>query len=430
MKKVIFIPLVSLFTLFSYSQNESKEKKEKDPFNHWSVELNVGQNKPLRPFSTGYFTSKPNTYFYFNGIEHYDLGARYMFSNLFGLKVDLAYDEIKNQSGSGSLDFYLKQYRLGFQGVINMSRLLRFESFTNRFGILAHGGFQFSKLKPQIGVNQNLSEDNGGIILGLTPQYRLTNWLAITGDFTYINNLRQHFNWDGTYSPDTNNLTGSIYNTSLGLTFYLGDKNKTHADWYVSPASTTDKEARKKIEEIETLMKDNDKDGVPDYLDLQNNTPSGVVVDTKGRFIDTNSNGVPDELEKKEPKKVEPIVENKDPLKPTLEPNNLNLNVFYDVNNDMPNKGSENNIYLLTQYMKKYPEALIILTGFADVRGDAQHNLELSKRRAMKLKNFLVSSGVSEDRITISAEGVDTTYPSFNKTGLDLARRVSVGLMK
>jgi len=32
--------------------------------------------------------------------------------------------------------------------------------------------------------------------------------------------------------------------------------------------------------------------------------------------------------------------------------------------------------------------------------------------------------------MVISAEGVDTTYPSTSKTGLDLARRVSVVLIK
>ncbi|WP_396169345.1 OmpA family protein [Flavobacterium sp.] len=427
MKKRMLVVVVAFIATYTYAQ---EERSEKDLYNHWSIELNVGQNRPIRPFSSGYYTSKPNTYFYFNGIEHYDLGARYMFSNLFGVKADLGYDEIKNQAGSGSLEFNLKQYRLGIQGVMNFSRLLRFESFTKRIGLLVHGGFQFSKLTPQTGVNQNVSEDNGGIILGLTPQYRLTNWLAITGDFTYLNNLRQHFNWDGSYSEDTNNLTGSIYNTSLGLTFYLGDKDKPHADWFVSKVSKVDEDARKRIAEIEKSMKDTDKDGVPDYIDLQNNTPAGIVVDTKGRFIDLNKNGIPDELEPEEPKKADPIVENNDPFKTTLESGNLNINVFFDVNEDMPNKGSENNIHLLSQYLRNYPDAKIKLTGFADVRGGEQHNMDLSKRRAIKLKNFLASTGVNENRMTISAEGVDTTYPSSSKTGLDLARRVSVQLMK
>ena len=428
MKKRMFLGVFASIAMFTYAQ---VEKKEKDLYNNWSIELSAGQNRPLSNFAPGYFTSKPNSYFYFNGIEHYDFGVRYMFSPLFGLKADLAYDEIKNQSGSGSLEFNLKQYRLGIQGVMNFSRLLKFETFTKRIGLLAHGGVQFSKLKPQIGINQGLSEDNGGLILGLTPQYRLTNWLVINGDFTYINNLRQHFNWDGSYSEDANNLTGSIYNTSLGLTFYIGDKNKVHADWYISLASKVDDDARKRIAEIEKSMLDTDKDGVPDYLDLQNNTPTGIVVDTKGRFIDLNKNGIPDELEHEEPIKADVIVNNNnDSFSSSFENGKLNINIFFDVNEDMPNKGSENNIHLLAQYLKNNPESKIKLTGFADVRGGELNNLDLSKRRAIKIKNFLVSTGVSDSRMTVSAEGVDTTYPSSSKTGLDLARRVSVILIK
>jgi OOP family OmpA-OmpF porin len=123
-------------------------------------------------------------------------------------------------------------------------------------------------------------------------------------------------------------------------------------------------------------------------------------------------------------------VDNKDSSSPSFENGKLNINIFFEVNEDMPNKGSENNIHLLAQYLKNNPESKIKLIGFADVRGGELNNLDLSKRRATKIKNFLVSTGVNENRMRISAEGVDTTYPSSSKTGLDLARRVSVILIK
>ena len=55
------------------------QDKLENAYNKWSLELNIGQNKPEKPFATGYFSSDPNSYFNFNGIEHIDFGVRYNF---------------------------------------------------------------------------------------------------------------------------------------------------------------------------------------------------------------------------------------------------------------------------------------------------------------------------------------------------------------
>ena len=47
------------------------------------------------------------------------------------------------------------------------------------------------------------------------------------------------------------------------------------------------------------MLQDTDRDGVVDYLDAEPNTTGGVAVDTKGRAIDVNKNGVPDIRAKK-----------------------------------------------------------------------------------------------------------------------------------
>lgn len=121
MKKIfILIALIALGNK-AIAQGDSISKdenlKEKGLYNRWSVELNAGQNKAIRPYSTGYYSSDPTNYFNFSGVDHFDLGVRYMFSNLFGLKLDGAYDLIESQSGSGSLPFETHQYRLGLQGL-------------------------------------------------------------------------------------------------------------------------------------------------------------------------------------------------------------------------------------------------------------------------------------------------------------------------
>jgi OOP family OmpA-OmpF porin len=147
--------------------------------------------------------------------------------------------------------------------------------------------------------NYNITEFNGGLVVGFSPQFRITNSLAIFGDFSVLNNYRQHFNWDGSYAEDTNNLSGQMVVTSLGISYSFGNE-KIHGDWAIiqDKKDKEMKELNSRIGEIETLMNDTDKDGVPDYLDVENNSIAGVAVDTKGRMIDKNTNGVPDELEK------------------------------------------------------------------------------------------------------------------------------------
>jgi OOP family OmpA-OmpF porin len=434
-KNILKLSFLLLAINFQLLAQEVKSKRK--PFDRWSLEVNAGQNKAIRPFTSGHYSSNPNKYLYFSGVNHYDIGLRYMFSNAFGLKLDCAVDQFQAQSGSGSLPFNTRLQRIGLQGVINLGKMLLFETSTNRIGILGHGGLQVSRFSVNQGINNGITEDNGGIMLGITPQFRLTNWLALSVDFTAIGNIRQHLNWDGNAFNSTDNLTGMLYNTSVGFTVYLGNKLK-HADWYtdndnLKEISGIDVDARKRLDEIEILMNDTDRDGILDYLDAENNTPGGVTVDAKGRFIDSNKNGMPDEME---PKKIKDINSEseinvqaayKDAVAYLVEKGYVNI--FFDVNKDIPNEGSTNNVYYIIKFLKEYPEAKIILNGYADSTGDEQKNIVLSERRVQNVYSLLIASGINENRIEVKANGVDSATAD-SPLGYNLARRVSIIVTK
>lgn len=438
MKKIIYIFLLFLSPLafvnvYSQEEDEETEKTEKD-FNAWSIELNVGQNKAVRPFTEGYYSSDPTKYFNISGISHYNLGVRYMLSNRFGLKLSGAYDKVSNEKNNQSLEFEGIQYRIGLEGVFNLRDLFNFDSFTKRIGLLLHAGPYVSQYTPQLGSSKDVSEDNGGVMIGMTPQLRISNRIVFTGDFTVQSSVRQHYNWDGMQTSVQENLTGLMYNLSAGLTFYLGGKD-IHADWYsLTSADRKLKDdngaLRKRLDDLEGRMQDTDRDGVVDYLDTEPNTIAGITVDTKGRTIDRNNNGIADELEAKgrdgADGQTSLTVEKQDAIKILVERGYVN--VFFDVNMDDPNTGSTNNVYQIIQFLRSYPEAKAKLIGFADVRGEEAKNQDLSTRRAQKVLNILTASGIDANRLTIAGNGVDTSYPADTKIGLDLARRVSVVL--
>lgn len=50
--------------------------------------------------------------------------------------------------------------------------------------------------------------------------------------------------------------------------------------------------------EINAMLMDSDGDGVPDYLDVEPNTPIGARVDSRGRMLDSDGDGIPDHLDR------------------------------------------------------------------------------------------------------------------------------------
>lgn len=415
MKNFILSTVVLCTASLTFGQK--KEGKNNVEFNRWSVELNVGQNKPEKPFAAGYYSSDPTKYFNFNGVEHFDLGARYMFNPYFGAKLDFAYDVMNNQEGTTSLPFETKQYRVGLQGVVNVSRLLKFESFTQRFGLLVHGGLQVSQLTPQMGVNEGATEDNGGLILGVTPQIKLAKWVAITGDFSLISNVRQHFNWDGSYSDQANNLTGTLFNTSLGLTFYLG-KKANHADWHVVGNQVAleqkpydDQPVLNRLQLIEEKQVDKDNDGVFDYRDTEKNSKPSALVDSQGRTI---AAVVP----------VSTTVNKNDPQYTKIVELAYNV-MYYNMNEYIPNSKSTENLQFLTDFLLANSTVTVNLIGYTDATGSKELNQKLSAKRVSKLKEILVSRGINASRVSVEGKGIDGVLAT-NNDAQALARRVDI----
>ena len=425
MKKLIATSIL-LITFFTISAQEIITKQNKKDYNKWSLEVNIGNNKPIKPFSKGYSSSADNVFMKFPELNHFDIGVRRMFSTKLGLKLDVGSDIIENQIGSDSKPFYTQQNIVSLQMVYNLRKDLAFEGFTNRFGLIAHFGIQVSQFN-----SGYLEDNNGGIIYGITPIVKLSNRFAASVDFSFLTNTRQHLNWDGGGSQTNNNLTGKMNYFKLGLNYYLG-KNEKHADWYNNriPADT-DPEIEKRLDALDSKLIDTDKDGIVDHLDAQNNTPEGVAVDSKGRIIDVNKNGVPDELEiiGKDGKDGKDGVNTfdmsqSDALKMLVEKGYVN--VFYDVNKVEPNAGSTNNIYYIIKFLKSYPNTKITLIGYTDLTGNTASNLELAQRRVENLKKVLMLKSIDENRISIFAEGIDKDNKTSDNTSLQLARRVSI----
>ena len=57
------------------------------------------------------------------------------------------------------------------------------------------------------------------------------------------------------------------------------------------------------------------------------------------------------------------------------------------------------------EYLKANPEKQIVVEGHTDDRGTREYNLALGERRAVAVKNYLISRGVDADRIRVISYG-------------------------
>ena len=88
--------------------------------------------------------------------------------------------------------------------------------------------------------------------------------------------------------------------------------------------------------------------------------------------------------------------------------------------------GDKRRLQQVAQALNEYPEVLIEIHGFADHRGDANYNAELSQKRADAVASALVEAGIDANRLVVVAGGEVVTA----ELGGDLSRhrRASINI--
>ncbi|WP_166267021.1 OmpA family protein [Marinobacter caseinilyticus] len=101
--------------------------------------------------------------------------------------------------------------------------------------------------------------------------------------------------------------------------------------------------------------------------------------------------------------------------------------VLFDLNKADLKASGERTVARLAEFMQEYKERRVRVEGYTDSTGDEAYNLELSKRRAMSVRDALLNRGISSTRVEV--EGYGETYPvASNDTnaGRQQNRRVEI----
>lgn len=202
------------------------------PFQPWHI-IRDGNNVPILDVNGNEQQARLKDYRAYGG----QFGVRYMFNSAFGLKAHYAYHHFYTTvPGVGT---FLRFHRYGIEGVFNVGSLFGPKRFyeTRRFNVLVHAGGGFTHGKPSSLFRDTRTmgwkhEDIWSGIVGVTPQYRITNWLVAYADVSMHVSGKQHYGYHGRYlHPGSDRSeTGVFMNTSIGLQWYLGNK-PLHLDW-------------------------------------------------------------------------------------------------------------------------------------------------------------------------------------------------------
>lgn len=422
-KTILILSLVGCISFQSKAQDQSDDSKTND-YDKWSIDVAAGLNNTSKPFSDPSFQDGK-----FEDLT-YNIGARYMFNEKFGLKAEVGFGEIT--SDSDDFDFTTNYTNANLQFVVNLGNLLSFRDLTDRFNLLFHAGGGIGIVNFEDGALVD-SERFGSFIGGVTPQIKLSKSLALNLDLSVIGNLRQNYNLDGFSKTTSSDFDGMMVNATVGLSLYLGN-NDVHADWYNAEndsdlAQKTTK-LGDRLAKLENELQDDDRDGVPNYLDAEPNTINGVAVNTKGQSIDKNENGIPDEIETSLNKNYMTKSEGQNAVaKAGLESikslaNDGAVSVYFEFGSDQPETYSYDAINKILLYLRKFPSSTASLTGYADAIGNADVNKTLSEKRAKRVYDILVASGIDASRLSYQAGGVDATVDKSSKQARQLVRRV------
>ncbi|MCD6034819.1 MAG: pal [Rickettsiales bacterium] len=84
---------------------------------------------------------------------------------------------------------------------------------------------------------------------------------------------------------------------------------------------------------------------------------------------------------------------------------NVGDRVFFAFDSAVVSSEGQSTLSRQATWLAKYPKLSITIEGHCDERGTREYNIALGERRAAAVKNFLVSSGVSADRVAVISYG-------------------------
>ncbi|MEM9931509.1 MAG: OmpA family protein, partial [Bacteroidota bacterium] len=247
---------------------------------------------------------------------------------------------------------------------------------------------------------------------------------------------------------------------SLSLNFNLGNTAKKSEPLYWTNAFSPVRDQLNAVSgKVDAATRDSDGDGVVDAIDQEANTPAGVPVDTKGRVLDSDKDGVPDykDLEPFFPPRAgetvdangvvinrndKPITEDRvqemiDASLARMQSTNQSSTttvrtergevflpmIYFPLGQATVKYSDYGTLSSVARVLQGNPGMKMIIRGYTDRTGSASNNEVLSYRRAKAVVDHLVNQhGINRGSLILQYRGEENAIVPLDKSYIN--RRV------
>jgi len=108
----------------------------------------------------------------------------------------------------------------------------------------------------------------------------------------------------------------------------------------------------------------------------------------------------------------------------------FNSGLLFQINSSALSEAAKTNLEKVAGVFVKYPETNILIEGHTDDTGTPEYNMELSKKRAYAVSDYLTTKGVSSSRLNVKWYGESQPkVPNTSDANRTQNRRVEVAIM-
>jgi outer membrane protein OmpA-like peptidoglycan-associated protein len=360
----------------------------------WTVDAAVGSHFAGAPLQSNFSLSPTPG-------QHFALGVNHPFINpiYFG-RFEFAFDGLN--PGKSSTDFSSKYLRANYFLMTSiqkqLSKSLSSTNVPSRFDVQFGIGAGASTVKSEDQNDYFISKGDDMLNLAakVVPTYQVSEKVSVFAAYTFLSHSLQSRSFDMNQNVEKTMFNGHLMNASVGVSVILKTTKARHL--------------------VEVVP-------IKDTVQVLSVTQPDPIIDTP---IDTVDTVEPDPIVAVTPDPASEVIPAPADPKRTL----VNTISDYPVNLSEVPLSQKQGLKDLAAQMQANPALTLVISGHADISGSEGYNLSLSRKRAANVKAYIISQGVSANRIKIEYYGSSKPVASNDTIqGRMKNRRVDIELV-